>query len=514
VALKHLRALIVLAVASTATACDRSAHPAPVAAEGPAALSVTRWTDKTELFAEYPPLAAHETSRFAIHLTRLDSFKAVAGGRVEVHLRGGTGPAETFSVDAPSRPGIFGVDVKPAHPGKRELVITLRSPGLDDEHQVGEVEVHRDAAAASTSTEGGAEETPGISFLKEQQWALDFATAVVREQAVRESIRVPARLEARTGGAADVVAPIDGRLTRVLDVPLGASVSRGQELARLLPPPAVPGDLPQLQRARAEAQTTLALATRDRERAERLTGAGAAPEKRLDEARSAEDQAKARLTAAEASLAQYTEARTGGVTDTEGLFVIRAPVGGVIARRDAAAGANVAAGTILFRVVDASRIQVVGQIPEADTARARLVSSAEIEVAGRQDRVPAGRLASLGRVLDPESRTVPITFAFDNRTLELPVGQSVFLHLLMHATVPRPVVSSAAVVDDAGRPIVFVQREGETFERRAVTLGPRTGDVVQITEGVKPGERVVTKGAYLVRLASLSTSVPAHGHVH
>ena len=69
-------------------------------------------------------------------------------------------------------------------------------------------------------------------------------------------------------------------------------------------------------------------------------------------------------------------------------------------------------------------------------------------------------------------------------------------------------------MDDAGRPIVFVQREGETFERRAVTLGPRSGDLVQITEGVKPGDRVVTKGAYLVRLASLSTSVPAHGHVH
>ena len=158
-----------------------------------------------------------------------------------------------------------------------------------------------------------------------------------REQAVRESIRVPARLEARPGGAADVAAPIDGRLTRVLDVALGTEVSRGQELARLLPPPAVPGDLPQLQRARAEAQSALALAVRDRERAERLTSAGAAPEKRLDEARAAEEQAKARLTAAEASLGAVQRG-TGGwsASDAEGLFVIRAPVSGVIAQRDAA----------------------------------------------------------------------------------------------------------------------------------------------------------------------------------
>jgi cobalt-zinc-cadmium efflux system membrane fusion protein len=47
-----------------------------------------------------------------------------------------------------------------------------------------------------------------------------------------------------------------------------------------------------------------------------------------------------------------------------------------------------------------------------------------------------------------------------------------------------------------------------------VTVGIRSGALVQITEGLKPGERVVTKGAYLVRLAALSTTVPAHGHVH
>ena len=510
-ALNHLS--VVLLISLAATGCSRSTPP-EAKPEEPEALAVTRWTDKTELFAEYPPLTVGGTSRFAIHLTRLADFKALTEGHVEVHLQGGSSPAEVFRVDAPSRPGIFGVDVKPAHAGKRELVITLRATGLADEHQVGEVDVYPNAAAAKAAGEGAGEETPGISFLKEQQWALDFGTAVVRDQALRESIRVPARLEARPGGAADVVAPIDGRLTRVVDVPLGAAVSRGQELARLLPPPAVPGDLPQLQRARADAQSLLALATRDRERAERLTAAGAAPGKRLDEARSAEEQARAALTAAEASLAQYNAARAGGSGDAAGLFVIRAPLTGVVALREAATGANVAAGTILFRVVDASDVHVVGQIPEAETARARGITAAELEVPSHPDRIPAGRFASVGKVLDAQSRTLPITFAFDNRRLGLPVGQAVVLHLLMNTTASRPVVPSAAIVDDAGRPIVFVQREGETFERRAVTLGPRAGDLVQVLEGVKTGDRVVTKGAYLVRLASLSTSVPAHGHVH
>ena len=363
--------------------CSRAAAPEP-APEESKALSVTRWTDKTELFAEYPPLAVGSTSRFAIHLTRLDDFKALSEGNVEVRLEGGSAQPEAFRVDAPSRPGIFGLDVKPMHAGKHQLVIVLRATGLNDEHRVGEFDVHPNAEAARAATPAGGEDAPGISFLKEQQWSLDFGTALVKEQAVRESIRVPARLEARPGGAADVVAPIDGRLTGVAEVALGASVSRGQELARLLPPPSAPADLPQMRRALAEAQTALALATRDRERAERLTAAGAAPGRRLDEAQSAEEQAKARLTAAEASLAQYNATRTGGSTDAAGLFIIRAPVSGVIAQRDAATGANVTAGHVLFHVVDAAQVHIVGQVPEAQAARARLAQAAEIEIDGHR----------------------------------------------------------------------------------------------------------------------------------
>ena len=509
----RLTLMVALLVAVVVAACTPPPPPAPEAEEVEP-IAVTRWTSSTELFAEYPPLVAGHTSRFAIHLTRLDTFRALLEGRVEVHLRGGSAAPEIFTVDGPSRPGIFGVDVQPAQAGARELVIVLKGEGLVDEHAVGPVTVHPTAEAAVAAASAAEEGAEGISFLKEQQWSLEFGTALVAEQAIRESLRVPARLVSRPGGSADVVAPIDGRLTWAADLPLGASVTRGQELARLLPPPSAPGDLPQLQRARAEAQTALTLATRDRERAERLTAAGAAPMRRLEEARGAEEQARVRLVAADASLAEYDAARSGSTAESEGTFVVRAPIPGVVALRDAAAGANVTAGQVLFHVIDAAAVQVVGQIPEGLAPRARLARAGEIEVPGLRDRLPAGRLVNVGRMLDPQSRTLPITFDFDNRTAALPVGQAISLHLLMDTAAPAPVVPAAAIVDDAGRPIVFVQLGGETFERRAVTLGQQSGDLVQVVDGLKPGDRVVTKGAYLVRLASLSTSVPAHGHVH
>ena len=504
--------LVVLTAACSRSAADRSAAEPEATLE---ALSVTRWTAKTELFAEYPPLVVGETSRFAIHLTRLDRFKALTEGHVEVRLSGSGGPVEAFPVEAPSRPGIFGVDVKPAHAGTRQLAIVLRHPGLDDEHVVGAVTVFSDLAAARAASADEGAEVESISFLKEQQWALDFGTAVVTEAPVRESVRVPGQIVARPGGAADVVAPIGGRLVRVADVQPGMAVALGQELARMQPLASAPAELPQLRQAQTEAASALKAAARDRERAERLVAAGASPLKRLEEARAAEEQAQARLTGAEARLTQYQSARTAGTTAADdALFVVRAPVAGVIAERAATTGANVSSGSVLFRVVDTRQVQVTGQVPEADLAKARQATSAELELPGQPARVPVGRLSSLGRVLDSRTRTVPITFAFDNGSLDLAVGQSVFLHLLMGEAAPRPVVPASAIVDDAGRPIVFVQRAGESFERRAVTLGRRAGNVVQVVEGVKPGERVVTTGAYLVRLASLSTHVPSQGHVH
>jgi membrane fusion protein, heavy metal efflux system len=77
-----------------------------------------------------------------------------------------------------------------------------------------------------------------------------------------------------------------------------------------------------------------------------------------------------------------------------------------------------------------------------------------------------------------------------------------------------PVVPNAAVLMEAGRPYVFVQLGGERFARRFIELASRDGDLVGVKSGVAPGERVVTRGAYDVQLASAATGLPAEGHVH
>jgi len=102
----------------------------------------------------------------------------------------------------------------------------------------------------------------------------------------------------------------------------------------------------------------------------------------------------------------------------------------------------------------------------------------------------------------------------DNRSGQLLVGQSGTAVVFTGRTQRVPVVPKDAVLMEAGRPYVFVHIAGERFARRYVEIAARDGDVVGIRRGVMPGDRVVTKGAYDVQLASAAKGLPAEGHVH
>ena len=142
------------------------------------------------------------------------------------------------------------------------------------------------------------------------------------------------------------------------------------------------------------------------------------------------------------------------------------------------------------------------------------MKGAEIQLPGSEVVLPVGKLVSIARVVDPATRTLKATYLVDNRRHQLAIGQSMFLRLFTSESVAAPTVPSSALIEDSGRTLVYVQVGGESFEDRPVTVGNRQGEHVQITAGLREGERVVTRGAYLLRLASMSPQAPAHGHVH
>ena len=480
--------------------------------EPPPVISVTRWSEKTELFLEYPALAAGRTARFAIHLTDLETFRPLTAGRVSVELRRNGTEREQFSAEAPSRPGIFGVDVIPRQAGTFTMSIQVLSGELEDVHVLEQVTVSSDSEPTTALEE---EEEEGITFLKEQQWTLDFRTEKVTARPLRESIQVHGEVRPRTGGEVEVVAPFGGRLAATGLPATGTSVEEGQVLASVLPKISSPSERAALEFAVAETEAQLALAHKDTQRVGRLLEAGAIPARRLDEARTRETTLEAKRKAAQARLDQLEAwQRADGTAASNSPFLLRAPISGIVAETRATAGANVEQGQSLFRIVSLHPVHVVAAVPEANAHRLRNLAGAEIEVPGLENRLSPSRLVSVGSIVNPVSRTLNVIYEVRNTARLLALGQAVSLRLFTSKQVQAPAVPGSAVVDDGGRPVVFVQIAGESFVRRPVRLGFRESGYLQVLEGLQPGERVVTLGAYLVRLAALSTQIPAHGHVH
>ncbi len=479
---------------------------------------VTRWTDSTELFMEYPPLREGVGSRFAIHLTDLNSFEPLREGRVAVHLDYGGGLVERFSVDGPSQPGIFGVSVTPTRSGTPAMAVRVQSSSFQDSHDLGPAPVRGGQESPSNLPSASDEELAGtsVSFLKEQQWTLDFATQLVSLRSMQESLLVPGTIEPRSGGHMVLTAPVSGRLLASVRLPaLGALVSEGEQLGAIVPLWAGPPDRSSLQLPLDEAEVAVESAKRERQRVARLFTAGAIPARRLNEARDQEAVALARHKAAEDRMAYYEATRRDDPhSESQFSFSIRSHLAGVVTSLFATDGAHVEEGDVLLEIAAIDSVHVAAALPESQAAVLRRLKGAEIQLPESETTLPVRNLVSIARVVDPATRTLKATYLVDNRRHRLAIGQSVFLRLFTSETVEAPTVPRSALVDDSGRTLVYAQIGGESFEGRPVTLGNRRGGAVQVTDGLREGERVVTQGAYLLRLASMASQAPAHGHVH
>lgn len=476
-----------------------------------ASIAVTRYTSETELFVEFAPLVRGKDAEFVAHLTRLTDFTAVSEGKLVVTLSGGGQPEESGESEVSQTPGIFKPLLAPQHAGRRTLSFTLTTPGLSIRHEVGEVEVFADEKTAAAA-EGKAPD-PGIRYTKEQQWRDDFAVAQAKERAVRESVPVTALIRPRAAGEARVAAPGAGLLRAARSgVPqIGSRVSAGQVLAYLVPRLGADSDIATLELAVSKARLDADLASQELERLEKLLQAEAVAEKRVREARHRERIARAELSAAQRRVATY-QGETGGIA-------LRSPINGTIVAVAGHPGASLDEGQTIFHIAELGRLWLEAQVPESDLGRIGAPAGAFFKLDGDEKAIVLevgknARLIAFGGLVSPQTRTVPAILEFENPGERLKAGMQVRAGLYTGRMAQGVAVPAAAIVDDSGQPVVFVQKGGERFERRLVTPGPRDGDWIAISSGLAPGERIVTRGAWQVRLAASAPAQAGHGHAH
>lgn len=515
-------AVLAAALGTLLGACQHHDHShSPVAEQEEAQQrfvhAVTLWSQQTELFVEYPDLVVGHESGFAAHLTRISDFLPVDQGLAVVLLSGGGSPDERFEASNPIVPGIFRPVAEPKYSGSRNLSLSLESDDISDVHDLGVVTVFEDLNAA-LAEEYEEEEEGEISFLKEQQWPLGFASEEVAELPLRPSLSVSGTLRARSSGEVRVTAPAAGRLVTAGNAfpRIGAEVKRDQILVSLAPRLAGGEDIATLELAVTRTGLDVEQARQEKVRLEGLLAEGAVPERRVVAARHDAERAQAELTAAQLRLDQSKRVQRAGAAGSKGGITVRSPIEGTLVEVGVVPGMFLEADREMFHIVNLDKLWLELHVPEASIGQYPPASGAWFEVEGFKEpfEVDGDRLVSTGGVVDPKTRTVPVLFEVDNPNRSLRVGMFARAQLLTGAPITGLAIPREAVIDDNGQDIVFVHTAGESLERRIVDLGIRDGDLVQVTQGVRPGERVVTRGAFMVKLAASSTEAPAHGHAH
>ncbi len=500
--------------------CDKYEHAAAPGKPEERTESVTVWGERFEVFLEHRPLVTNQPVKFAAHITDLVTLEPRREGPVTFTMRQRTEPPVEMVHPAPERPGIYQPEVKLPKPGLWDVSLRIPVKGKESVVELGQFMVYDSKEGAEKAPE---QEIPdGISFLKEQQWKVLTKTEPAKKRTLVERVRVPAHVAARTGSKALIAPPIAGRLLapagKALPM-LGEKVEAGQTLALVQPP--LSDFAAKLTEANAEMiRSKLALDQADLvlARTKKLAAGEAKTERDVQEAEFARKTAEASYKAAQALKASYE--KSGAILSDQGIpfLEIKSPIAGFVTQVGAALGEFVPADRTVFTVLDSSKVYLEARIPEADLTRLGAPKGALYERADAKGELVSvlenGRLVLMGSELDPTTRTVPLLYEIDNSSGRLRIGLSVTLHLETARATEALAIPASALVDEDAKPIAFVQVWGETFQKRSLKLGIRDGDWHQVLDGVAEGERVVTKDAFTIRLASVSSVIPAHGHAH
>jgi membrane fusion protein, heavy metal efflux system len=364
----------------------------------------------------------------------------------------------------------------------------------------------------------------------EQQWLIRMKLAKAEEATRAPQIRSTGRVVPVPTKRA-IVAPPVGGIVRAGTIPrIGQRVSQGQLLATLVQTPTaaeaaqiqaaatqiqiensrVDAERRRLAQVEIEAAARLEEATHDLGRSQRLYEKKAYSAKALESDELAQKAAAAQLAAIREQLkALQSVPTTAPVTGST--YEVHAPISGTVVSVSKAMGEQVAAGDPIVEIVALDTVWVEAPIFESDLGKLARDGRAVFRTAAFPDKEFVGRLVDIGKVIDEQSRTAKAIFEVPNAGEQLSIGMQANLSLDSGAQASVLLIPREAVLDNEGKKIVYVLISGEEFERREVAIGDEFGDKVVILSGVKSGERVVTQGAYQLKLQELS---PANAGEH
>jgi Cu(I)/Ag(I) efflux system membrane fusion protein len=196
---------------------------------------------------------------------------------------------------------------------------------------------------------------------------------------------------------------------------------------------------------------------------------------------------------------------------------LRSPISGVVTRKDVVQGMKLDAGAMPYEITDLSQVWVLADVYESELRHVEIGMPAELTLRAFPGQVFEGRVAFLDPILDPATRTAKVRLIFPNKTGEL--RPEMFGEVLLRG-VPREAlrIPADAVIQSGTASYVFVSLGDGKFEPKSVELGEQDGQFVEVTGGLREGERVIGRANFLVdsesRLRASLDAMRAGGGEH
>ena len=459
-------------------------------------LSYTLFSNDYELFVEFPSLTVGQTSTFAAHFTQLNTYKPVSEGKLTVSIIKGNKGIK-HSVEAPSSPGIFRPALQPKEAGTYKLLFELESQSGNVKFEIPAIQVFADAMEAAHAIE---EAVSGdeITYLKEQAWKADFATREVSLLPFYSVIHTSAKVKGQPQSSVALNAQTEGQVN--LFGVIGQSVRKGELLAVI----ASSGLENNLTTRLNESGLTYEKSKTDYIRTMPLVE---------NQMISQKDFLQIESQFRQDSLRYYQLANR---ISQNGLKVT-APIDGFISSVNVSNGQFVDKSSVILHISSKSQLIIEAFVNQSDFQKVRSVYDANFTFADIRETINLkeinGRVISNNAFVSENNTRIPVSFSVQNNGKLMP-GMFLEAFLKTGKKELALVVPLNSIIEEQGQYFVFVQTGGESFVKRQVELANSDGILTEIISGLSAGERIVTKGAYQIKLAAMAGDLPLHGHTH
>jgi len=343
------------------------------------------------------------------------------------------------------------------------------------------------------------EETAVVHLSKEAQKASGVEVMAAALEPFSAPIEATAVVELDGDLVAKISARTSGRLVKIA-ASQGDVVKTGQALAWF--------DSPELGQAWAEyakSKGRAELARKNLEREETLFSKKISPEKDVIRARQELAEAEADLTFANENFhllgidVEQFGNKQGG--NQHSLLAVTSPISGSVIERAATQGEVVSPEKPLFIVADLSKLWVIIDIYEKDLGRIKSGTAVKVSTTAYAEKSFRGFISYLGEVMDEKTRTVKARVEVENANRLLKPGMfaTVTIDAKGVQTEKAIMLPEEAVFLDGSKNYIFIQNAPEKFEMREIAMGRTLGNRLEVIRGLKKGEPVVIKGAFILK---------------